>query len=242
MAVYAAQVYSMDYNIGKLITFLIENNQIGNTIIIFMSDNGACAEPYSEFGGGKQSNINNPDSWGAISYGLAWANLSNTPFRLYKNTATEGGIAAPCIISWPQKMESQKGKFAHTTSHILDIMPTILDITNSKYPKKYNNHRISPLEGISLLPTLIGKEQDRNDYLFFEHSYNTAVIKGEWKATSRIGNDRWALYNLKDDRTELHNIADEYPEIISDFAAQWHEWALRCKVLPKGVRTKNSYD
>lgn len=242
MAVYAAQVYAVDYNIGKLVKYLKKTNQLDNTLILFLSDNGACAEPYQEFGGGKQSEINDPEKSGAISYGVGWANLSNTPFRLYKNNATEGGIATPFIAHWPARIKSQKGKITGVTGHILNIMPTIVEATGAQYPKVYKGNAIQPLEGISLLPTLLGNEQTTDGYQFFEHSNNCAAKKGKWKAISKVGSDKWELYDLEADRTELHDVSAQYPDVTADLAARWHDWAIRCKVLLKGQKTKNSYD
>lgn len=242
MAVYAAQVFCVDYNIGKLVEYLKQTNQFDNTLIMFLSDNGACAEPYAEFGGGKQSEINDPEKSGSISYGLGWANLSNTPFKLYKNNATEGGIRTPFIAHWPAEIKKSKGKFTNTQGHIINIMPTILEASQTPYPQTYNGNNIQALEGKSLLKTFLGEKQDSDGYLFFEHSYNRAVIKGSWKAVSRIGSDKWALYNLKKDRTEQNDLSAKYPDIVSDLSARWDEWAIRCKALPKGKRTKNSYD
>jgi len=242
MAVYAAQVYAIDRNVGKLVDFLEKTNRLDNTLIIFLSDNGACAEPYREFGGGQQSEINNPDNAGSVSYGIGWANMSSTPFRLYKNNATEGGITTPFIAHWPAKIKSEKGKITEVRGHLLNIMPTILEAVNATYPKEYDGYTIQPLEGISLLPTLIGLEQEITGYQFFEHSYNCAAIKGKWKAISKIGSDEWQLYDLENDRTELNDISAQYPDVVADLSTHWEEWAIRCKALPKGKRTENSYD
>lgn len=242
MAVYAAQVFCVDYNIGKLVEYLKQTNQFDNTLIMFLSDNGACAEPYAEFGGGKQSEINDPEKSGSVSYGLGWANLSNTPFKLYKNNATEGGIRTPFIAHWPAKIKKNKGKFTNAQGHIINVMPTILEASGVSYPKIYNGNNIQALEGKSLLKTFLSEKQDADGYLFFEHSYNRAVIKGNWKAVSRIGSDKWTLYNLKEDRTEQNDLAAKYSDVVIDLSTHWEEWAVRCKALPKGQRTKNSYD
>lgn len=242
MAVYAAQIYSIDYNVGKLVDYLTQTKQLDNTLIMFLSDNGACPEPNKEFGGGKQSDINDPNNFGAISYGISWANLSNTPFSMYKVNAEEGGICTPFIAHWPAAIQSQKGKFTSTVGHILNIMPTILEATGAKYPKNYEGKPIIPLEGVSLLPTLLNGKQKIEGYQFWEHSNNCAATKGKWKAISRIGTNRWKLYNLENDRTELQNVATQYPDIVNDLAMRWYEWATRVKALPKGTKTKNSFD
>jgi len=242
MAVYAAQVYCIDYNVGKLINYLKSTNQLNNTLIMFLSDNGACAEPYKEFGGGEQVEINNPDKSGAVSYGIGWANLSNTPFREYKLNAEEGGISTPFIVHWPSKIKSQKGKITKTQGHILNIMPTILDVAGVKYPTIYNSNKIIPLEAKSLLPTFLNGKQKIDDYQFWEHSNNCAVRKGKWKAISKVGSTIWELYDIENDRAELHNLAEKYPDVVTDLATRWNDWAIRCKVLPKGQHTKNSYN
>lgn len=242
MAVYAAQIYSIDYNVGKLLKYLKQTKQLNNTLIMFLSDNGACPEPYREFGGGEQKDINNPDKSGDISYGLAWANLSNTPFRMFKMNGEEGGICTPFIAHWPAAIKSQKGKFTATQGHILNIMPTILEVTGAKYPSNFNGNAIQTMEGISLLPTFLKGKQEVNEYQFWEHSNNCAARKGNWKVVSRIGSDKWELYNLENDRTELHDVSAQYPDIALDLATRWHDWAMRCKTIPKGKRTRNSYD
>lgn len=242
MAVYAAQVYCIDYNIGKLIDYLKQTNQLDNTLIMFLSDNGACAEPYQEFGGGEQSDINDPDKTGSVSYGIGWANLSNTPFRAFKVNAEEGGIATPFIAHWPAGIKSQRGKIIGTQGHILNVMPTILEVAGAKYPEMYYGNAILPLEGNSLIPTFKNGKQNEPDYQYWEHSNNCAVRKGTWKAISKVGSDKWQLFNLDHDRTELNDLAVQYPEIVIDLATRWHQWSVRCKVVPKGQKTKNSYN
>lgn len=242
MAVYAAEVYDLDYNVGKLIEYLKKTNQYDNTLIMFLSDNGACAEPYKEFGGGNQSDINNPEISGPVSYGICWANLSNTPFLNYKKSPFEGGISTPFIASWPLKITAQKGKITKTPGHILNIMPTILEVTGAKYPTTYQGNSIQPLEGESLLPTFLNGKQKVADYQYWEHSNDCAVEYGKWKAISVFGSNKWALYNLETDRTEFHDVSAMFPDIVSDMAEHWNAWAMRCKVVPKGKKTKNSYD
>lgn len=242
MAVYAAQVHAIDHNIGKLIDYLESKGELHNTLIMFLSDNGACAEPYNEFGGSKQSEINDPEKWGPVSYGLGWANLSNTPFKLYKNTAYEGGIVTPFIAHWPAKIKKTKAKITKSNGHIIQIMPTILDASGIKYPDTYKGNVLQKPEGKSLLNTFITGKRSSNEYLFFEHSYNRAVIHGKWKAISRIGSDEWLLFNIDKDKTELNDLSTSYPKIVAKMAKKWDEWAIRTKVLPKGIRTKNSYD
>ena len=241
MAVYAAQIHTIDQNVGKLIQYLKQSGKMDNTLILFLSDNGACAEPYKEFGGGNVAEINDPNQSGSVSYGIGWANLSNTPFRSYKTNAYEGGVATPFIAVWPAQLK-EKGKITPFPGHVLNIMPTILEATGAKYPKVKDGYKILAAEGQSLLPVLLNKKTTPPAYQYWEHSYNCAVTKGPWKAVSRIGTNNWALYNLEEDPTELNNKAGEYPDVLVDLVEHWKLWAERCKVLPKGTRTKNSYD
>lgn len=127
MAVYAAQVNCIDQNVGKLVGTLSNLKKLDNILIIFLSDNGACAEPYKEFGSGKFEDINNPAHSGSISYGIAWANMSNTPFYEYKVKSYEGGISAPFIAHWPNQIKKNAGKIYHSPAYLIDIMPTLID-------------------------------------------------------------------------------------------------------------------
>jgi arylsulfatase A-like enzyme len=243
MAVYAAQVYSMDENIGKLVAYLKKTGRYENTIIAVMSDNGACAEPYSELGGGKQEEINNPETWGMISYGRGWANLSNTPFREYKNRPTEGGIASPLIITWPRGLSPKlAGSFHRGLAHITDFMPTFVDVSGARYPAVTKGELVHPMVGRSLLPVLRSGEREPAEYLFFEHSNNCAVRSGKWKATARYGEFKWQLYDLEADRLEDRDVAKENPEVVKRLEEAWLRWALQAKVAPKGTPPPGSYN
>lgn len=242
MAVYAAQVYSVDYNIGKLLKVLENKKILNNTLIMFLSDNGASAEPYNEFGGGDISEVNNPEVAGNKSVGRGWANLSNTPFRMYKNTPTEGGIATPFIAHWPNGISKRlEGTFYRDQSHIIDVMPTVIDITGAEYPKSYKNNLIYDTKGISLVPAFKSKKRNQHEYIFFEHENNCAVRHGDWKIISKFGKFEWELYNLKTDRNELNNVANKHPELVKKMADEWRKWALANKVIPKGNSENKGY-
>ncbi len=243
MAVYAAQMYSVDYGVGKIMDAIRDNGELDNTLIIFLSDNGACAEPYNEFGGGEMSDINDPDNGGIVSYGRGWANLSNTPFREYKNRPQEGGIATPMIAHWPDGINSDlEGAFVRDVAHIIDFMPTVLEISGAEYPRIYRNELIHPYEGESLTPFFTDGEREAPEFYFFEHSQNCAVRMGDWKIIGRYAEWNWELYNIVDDRNELNNLASKHPEIVDEMAQAWERWALRVNAAPRGVRTPNSYD
>ena len=243
MAVYAAQIFSIDQNMGKLLNALDEKGELENTLILFLSDNGACAEPYNEFGGGDFERINDPTTGGMVSVGSGWANMQNTPFRLYKNKPYEGGMATPFIAHWPAGIaEHLNGEIVGDLAHILDVMPTFIDLSGAQYPAVVNQELIPEPEGTSLLPILEGEGRNAAEYLFFEHQLNCVVRSGDWKAISIFGEYEWELYNIKNDRNELHNVADQHPEIVARLYCAWRNWALRAKAAPKGRWQDRGYN
>jgi len=235
MSVYAAQVYCMDYNIGKLLDYLRTRGNLDNTLIVFLSDNGACAEPYSETGFGTVADINNPQHWVQPSYGKPWAQVSNTPYRKYKRRAYEGGIAAPLIVSWPAQTRSYGSQLRSNICHVTDLMATFIDVARATYPKTYHGgNAIIPLEGTSLMPAVSRPDAKLHDVIYGEHAYNCYVRSGDWKAVRDEVTDRWELYNIPSDRTERHDLAAEHPKKLQSLVAQWEKWASTHNVYPKG--------
>lgn len=241
MAIYAAMVEIMDKNIGRFIEAMKKNGQLDNSIILFMSDNGACAE-WHEFGFDKKTGVEYITHTGKDleemgqentyhHYGTGWANVCNTPLSLYKHYATEGGISTPTIIWWGNKIK-KKGTINHTPCHFSDIMATCVDISNAKYPSSYKNHNVQPMEGKSLLPIIKGKKLKERP-IFAEHEGNRMVRLGDWKlvATHYTGQD-WELYNIKNDRTEQYNLADKYPQKVKELEKLYFKWAQRVNVEP----------
>ena len=229
MAVYAAQVDRLDQNVGKILACLKETGAEQNTLVLFLSDNGGCAENLGAKrpGGAPPSLPGGPDTY--ASYGPPWANVSNTPFRLYKHWVHEGGIATPLIASWP-------GTIAPTgltsqTGHIIDLMATCLDLAGATYPKIYHGKEIVPLEGRSLGPIFHGQIRAGHEELFWEHEGNRAARQGPWKLVSRHPG-AWELYNLETDRTELQNLAAQHPEKVRELAAKYDAWAQNVGVVP----------
>lgn len=234
MATYAAQVHSVDYNIGRLITHLKKSKQLDNTLILFLSDNGACAEPYKELGGGAFDDINNPETGGMISYGRAWAQVANTPFRKYKRRAYEGGLSTSFIVSWRDGFGNGKGRLCDTPAFLPDIMATMVDLCDLNYPEQYHGGReIHPMVGTSLRPAIEDGAKSLHEYMFWEHTKNQAVRYGDWKAIKDEGKDEWELYNIKEDRVERNNLASQQTELLEKLKTKWSEWATQNYVLPK---------
>lgn len=241
MAAYAAQVDRMDQGIGEIISVLEKNGELDNTLIIFLSDNGGCAEVQ-----GKTLSVDDIALIGneepAQSYRINWANVSNTPFREYKHFVHEGGISTPLIMHWPDNI-SEKGKMTDQVGHVIDLLPTILDVGGAQYPEQLNGNQINPVQGKSLFEALEGKEFEREP-LFFEHHANRAVIMGNWKLVS-IGKKKapytgdWELYNLKEDRTETKNLLALYPEKAKELEILWDDWAKENQVYPLDGRGWN---
>lgn len=232
MAVYAAQIYCLDYNVGRLIRQLDKAGKLDNTLVFFLSDNGACAEPHNEFGGGRQEDINNPSVSGHPSYGKAWAQTSNTPFRKYKQRAYEGGISTPLIVYWRGHYESLAGTFCRVPAYLPDMMPTILDATGAEYPEKWHggNH-IVPLSGVSILPAIDGRKASLHRYMFWEHQGNRAIRWKDWKAVWDEKGMEWELYDLSTDRSEIMNRADDRPGLLRRLSRRWDRWAEKTGVL-----------
>jgi arylsulfatase A-like enzyme len=234
MSVYAAQVYCLDYNVGKLIDYLKKKDQFNNTLILFMSDNGASAEPYLELGGRPQAEVNDPLKFWQVSYGVGWASVSDMPFKKWKNTTYEGGTSAPFIASWPDKLTQNTGGLNFLPYHVIDLMPTVLEAAEAKYPAVYQGHSIIKTEGISLLPALLTGKGKVHDYFYWEHEENCAVLHGQYKGVKRLPDGKWELYNTETDRTETINIAAQNPVIVADLDQHWQAWADANKVFPKG--------
>lgn len=239
MAVYAAMIDRLDQNVGRILDCLDATCQRDNTVIIFLADNGGCEEQLN----GDGSNIQRyrlPMSNGALptlgnipglmpgpentfmSYGRPWANASNTPFRQFKKWVHEGGIATPLIFNHPSLRESA-GDIKHDPCHIIDIMPTILEITGAKHPESYRGQRMTPLAGQSLVPVLTGRGSLAERPLFWEHMGNRAVRSGVLKLVAE-NNASWELYDLAADRSELNNLIHKFPNASVELENQYQNW------------------
>jgi arylsulfatase A-like enzyme len=232
MSIYAAVVEHMDRAIGKLIDGLKERGELDNTLIFFLSDNGGNAESGIA---GKTGAAGVPgDAKSDVFIGQCWATLNNTPFVRYKHYTDEGGISTPLIAHWPKGIPAARnGQFEKQPGHLVDIMATCLDVAGATYPKEYSGKSITPYQGVSLRPALLGEDIKRGKPIFWEHEGNRAVREGQWKVVALEGKP-WRLYDLAADRTEQLDLAAGQPERVKALAAKWDEWAAQSNVLPLG--------
>jgi arylsulfatase len=250
MQAYAAQIDRMDRGIGRIVTALEETGALDNTIVIFLSDNGASAEPLpigdveafrrrrsivppSTWAGAPLRIGNSPDIEPGpedtyASYGRAWANLSNTPFRFYKRWVHEGGISTPLIVHWPAG--GLGARVVDTAFQLTDVVPTVLEATGVRHPSTYPDRDPLPLEGRSMLPALRGARVEPGT-LYWEHIGNTAIRRGRWKLVREHGTP-WELYDIDADRAELVDLAGRQPDVVRELAAAWSTWAERVGVIP----------
>jgi arylsulfatase A-like enzyme len=218
MEVYAAMIDRVDQNVGKLIRAVVETGRAEDVLIMFFSDNGASAEvvdlddDYGEIG--------SMTRWSSL--GPGWANVSNTPFRYYKNYSYEGGINTPLIVCRP--CMTHHGTFSSFPGHFMDIMATLVDLTGAPYPSEYNGKKITPMQGVSLLPAFRGETPVREVPLFWEWQNGQAVRSGEWKLVRHGKEQDWDLYHLATDPTETDNLASERSGKVEEMARLFQQW------------------
>ena len=243
MAVYAAMIENLDRGVGRILDEINARGIDKNTMVIFLSDNGACQENVqpgwydvpSKTRDGKTIAVGNKSSQMPgpedvyQSYGPAWANASNTPFRKFKHFTEEGGISAPFIVHWPGTV-NQTGQIQHEqVGHVIDLMPTVLDATGASYPKTFKSAEITPEEGIDLLPVIKGGATIDRGPLCWEHEGNRAIRIGDWKLVAPHG-EPWKLFNMITDRTELHDVSEKNPDKVKELHAAYDAWVKRCGV------------
>lgn len=249
MEVYAAQIEVMDRAVGRMMERVRRLGLGDNTLVFFLADNGGCAEELRSTSGGlhfpERTRDGRPVQRGNDpsvmpgpeetyqSYGIPWANVSNTPFRLYKHWVHEGGIATPLIAHWPAQIK-KTNSLTHEAGHLIDIMATCVDVARAQYPETYKERTVTPMEGESLQPVFQGEKLYRKDALYWEHEGNRAVRQGKYKLVSRYRGDmdgKWELYDLESDRTEVRDLTDRYPDQVRELVGKYDRWADRCNVL-----------
>ncbi len=234
MEVHAAMIDRMDQGIGRLINKLKDTGEYKNTLILFLADNGASSErgylpgfdrPGHNRNGEeiiyshqKYNRLGDELTWGYL--GEAWAGALNAPFRYWKRESFEGGSCSPFIIHWPDGLKGKENTINHGVSHVMDILPTFLDITATNYPDSINGLKTIPIEGRSILPLINGEANATRDTLFWEHETGKALRIGDWKISALIGGE-WELFNLAKDRTESNNLSLIMPDKVKEMEAVW---------------------
>ena len=252
MEVYCAMIDSMDAGIGRITRQLEQSGQLENTLILFLQDNGACAETVGRIAGNvpKAESIEGKplragpgvmpgpgDTY--VAYGRGWANVSNTPFREYKHWVHEGGISTPLVAHWPRGIPAARsGTLESQPAHLIDVMATCVDLASAKYPTEFAGVSIKPKEGVSLRPAFAGESLNRTQPIYWEHEGNKAIRDGRWKLVAK-DNEPWELYNIEVDRIESRNLAAVHPEIAKKLEDQWNAYAERANVLPLHGNTKS---
>jgi len=237
MEVYAAMLDYMDMSIGRVFHYLKQQKMYDNTMIIFMSDNGANGQVAKFYPGNEDgkylSTFNNAlenrglqNSYAEM--GPGWAQASTSPFRLFKTFATEGGIRVPLIIKMPNENKNAR-KWNQSFVHVTDLMPTILQLAGASYPKEYHGKNIHPLIGKSLLPVLNGDSTSihSNDGMGWELFEMKAYIKGKWKILRMpkpFGSGEWQLYNLEKDPTETTDLSAQFPDIKQQLINAYNDY------------------
>jgi arylsulfatase A-like enzyme len=244
MEAHAAMVDRMDQGIGRIIAELKATGEYDNTIIIFLADNGASPERGYKPGFDRPGQTRKGEdivfsyqhydrpgdqkTWGYI--GDAWAGAVNSPFRYWKKESYEGGICTPLIIYWPKGLKGLENTINRGVGHVMDILPTCLELAEAKYPVKINGEATNPPEGKSLLPLLRHEIKSTHNTIFWEHEGGRAARAGDWKISALNGSP-WELFNMATDRTETKNLAAENPSKVNEIAGLWNEWAKRMKII-----------
>ncbi len=232
MAVYAAMIDSMDQNIGRVLKTLEETGHDKDTLVLFLSDNGGCAE---EPGGRDPAKRNPGPKEDYVAVGPAWGWAQNAPFRRYKTWLHEGGVTTPMIAWWPDSIPANS--INRDVAHIIDLMPTFVELAGTEYPQTFDGHEILPVEGISMLPLLQGKQREGHQQLAWYWSKNRAIRQGDWKLVwDKLNPDKkWELYNIANDRCEVKDLAKEHPDRVAAMAKDWFAWAeeMEVKVKPE---------
>lgn len=242
MSVHAAMIHRMDIEIGRILDQLKTMGAYDNTIVFFMSDNGASAEQIIR-GLGEDPKAPIGSAYSYLGIGPGWASAANTPFRLYKSWEFEGGDCTPLIVHWPAGIPAH-GELRENPGHMIDIVPTILDITGATRPTTVAGLPVPPLPGKSLVPVFTKDNTVQHDFFWWNHDGNRAIRIRDWKLVADHAKP-WELFDLSKDRSEMTNLASVYPEKVKEMEQAWikHGSELHALALqdpaPKGMVKKN---
>ncbi|GHV02644.1 arylsulfatase [Bacteroidia bacterium] len=232
MAVYAAMVGIVDQGVGKIVAALDRKGALDNTIIMFLSDNGACPYKASSYGPPAADRNDATVAGSSLFYDYPWANVSTTPNYRYKRFTYQGGINVPCIVRYPPLVKG--GAFSAVTAHVMDIMPTCLELAKVPALKMLNGKKMQKLNGVSLVGTWRGSDAPVHEYIGWEHHGECALLKGNWKIVYDHADEvrRWELYDLsRDGGVEITDLADKYPDKVRELEADYNRWMRDNHVL-----------
>ena len=219
MAVYAAMIDRMDRGIGRVLDTIRGLGKWEDTLVVFLSDNGGCAESIHRTPDVPPGPVNSYHTVDA-----PWANTSNTPFRLFKVFDHEGGVATPMIAHWPAAI--RQPDLVHDVCHVMDFMPTFCELAGAEYPSEYEGRQVLPMEGRSFAPVLRGETLAERSPLFWQLRDCRAVRDGTWKLVTQGG--AWELYDMEVDRCELSDLSARFPDRARELADMWDTWYRRC--------------
>ena len=216
MVTLAAMIDRVDQEIGRLVNNLKDHDELDNTLILFVSDNGAC--PYDRRKPLLDVEPTNGDV--ALADSTPWAWARNAPFRFYKQNQFEGGISSPGIVHWPSGLKTEPGAIVDTPAHLIDVLPTLADLAGASIPEEYPQRELRPVSGVSLRPVFEGKKLNRPEPIHLQFSSDYGLRDGDWKVVSFKGQE-WELYNVANDRTENNNLAASEPERLAAMVEKW---------------------
>ena len=231
MSAYAGMIDRVDQEMGRLLANLTSAGELDNTLIVFVSDNGAC--PFDRGNPDPKSEPFDPDTHWGDSTGWAWAR--NSPFRFYKQNQFEGGISSPAIMHWPAGLKQKPGSVVSSPAHLVDVLPTFSEIAGAKVSDTFPGREPAPLAGVSLAPILAGKEIKQRPPIHLLFASDRGLRDGEWKLVS-FQSQPWELYHIAADRTELHDVAAQHPDIVARMVKQWHDMSANI-LMAKGRET-----
>lgn len=233
MAIHAAMVDRMDREIGRLVEQLRKMDALENTLIFFASDNGASAEIMVRHGG-HDPNAAPGSAATYLCLGPGFSSACNTPFRRHKTWVHEGGISTPLIVHWPAGIQSH-GEFRRSPAHVIDILPTVLDVLDIEKPTQWEGEKIPSAPGHSLVPAFAKDVTIDRDSLWWLHEGNRAIRVGDWKLVA-AKDDKWELYNLAKDRAETNNLAGQHPEKVKELSEHWQKQLQEISALAAKTR------
>lgn len=231
MTTLAAMIDRVDQEVGRLVADLKKNNELDNTFILFVSDNGAC--PYDR----KPAKLEVEPTNAKVSFGdsTGWSWARNSPFRYYKQNQFEGGISTPAIVHWPAGLKVEPGSIIRQPAHLIDVLPTMADLAGATIPDSIAGKELRPVSGVSLKPVLQGRELPSRPPIHLLFASDRGLRDGDWKLVS-FQSEAWELYNVATDRTELHDLAAEHPERLQKMIAMWNDMATNVLHAPEKAR------